>query len=221
IYHEYGFVRVAVQRYLRGEDTVTVEIYSMDGDAYGIYSFARSESGQLVQLGDGATSADHYLHVWSGPDLAVITADSEFEDRDEAVLEISTAVAACLQPGGIEPDLIGRLPVEGRTDGSEVYFTGRLAFLNVARPAASLFVGYDEGAAADYASGEQIVLLRFNDEAAAARSLEAARRSCVDSGGAIVEHENGGVTVLESGRHRILVSRSENHITLHVRREGP
>jgi hypothetical protein len=221
VYHEYGFVRAAVQRYLRGEDTVTAEIYSMDGNAYGIYSFARSASGQSVELGDGATSADHYLHVWSGPDLAVITADTEFEDRDDAVLEIATAIAGCLQPGGVEPDLVRQLPMEGRTAGSEVYFTGRLAFLNVARPAASLFVGYDEGAAADYASGEQIVLLRFNDEAAATRALEAARQSCAESDCSVVDSESGGVTVLESGRHRILVSRFGNGITLRVQREEP
>ena len=42
IYHEYGFVQVAVQRYRRGDDNVSVEIYTMEGDAFGIYSFARS-----------------------------------------------------------------------------------------------------------------------------------------------------------------------------------
>ena len=219
IYHEYGFVQVAVQRYRRGDDTVTVEIYTMEGDAFGIYSFARSSSGHAVNLGNGATSADYYMHLWSGPELAVITAEDEFEDLGEAVSEIATAVAGCLPPGGVEPDLLDQLPSEGRVTGSEVFFNGRLAFLNVARPAAPLFSGFDEGAAAHFGSGDQIVLLRFKDEASADQALQAARQSCTYSGGAVGETEDGGVTELESGGRRILASGSGNHITLRVQRE--
>jgi hypothetical protein len=219
IYHEYGFVQVAVQRYRRGDDTVTVEIYTMAGDALGIYSFARSSRGQAVNLGNGASSADHYMHLWSGPELAAITAENEFEDIGEAVSEIAAAVAGCLQPGGVEPDLLDELPAEGRMVGSEVYFIGRLAFINVARPAAPLFSGFDEGATAHFGSGEQVVLLRFKDKAAADQALQAARQSCMDSGGAVGEIEDGGVTELESGSYRILASGSGNHITLRLQRE--
>ena len=63
IYHEYGFVQVSVQRYVRGEDSISVEIYAMDGDAFGIYSFARSSGGRAVDLGNGGTSADYYTRV--------------------------------------------------------------------------------------------------------------------------------------------------------------
>ena len=119
-------------------------IYTMDGDAFGIYSFARSSSGHAVKLGNGGTSADYYLHFWSGPELAVITAESEFDDLGAAVLEIGTAIAGCLRVGGVEPDLLDQLPNDGRVPGSEVYFTGRLAILNVARPAAVLFTGFEE-----------------------------------------------------------------------------
>jgi len=220
IYHEYGFVQVAVQRYVRGEDSISVEIYSMDGDAFGIYSFARSSSGHEVKLGNGGTSADYYMHFWSGPELAVITAESEFEDLGPAVLEIGTAVAGCLQAGGVEPHLLDQLPIDGRIPGSEVYFTGRLAFLNVARPAAPLFTGFEEGAAAGHGSGEQIVVLRWEDEAAADEALQQARRLCEASGGVIIEIEGGGAE-FGTGGHRILASGSENLITLRVQREEP
>jgi hypothetical protein len=220
IYHEYGFVQVAVQRYVRGDDSISVEIYSMDGDAFGIYSFARSSSGHEVKLGNGGTSADYYMHFWSGPELAVITAESEFEDLGAAVLEIGTTVAGCLQAGGVEPHLLDQLPIDGRIPGSEVYFTGRLAFLNVARPAAPLFTGFEEGAAAGHESGEQIVVLRWEDEAAADEALQQARRLCEASGGAIIEIEGGGAE-FGTGGHRILASGSENLITLRVQREEP
>lgn len=221
IYHEYGFVQVAVQRYRRGDDNVSVEIYTMEGDAFGIYSFARSSKGHAVNLGDGATSADYYMHVWSGPDLAVITAENEFEDLGEAVSEIATAVAGCLQPGGVEPGLLDQLPREGRGTGSEIHFSGRLAFMNVTRPAALLFTGFEEGAAARYESGEQIVVLRWNDEAAAIQALQEAQQSCVASGGVVVETEDGGVVEFETGDHRISVGASEDLITLRVQKEEP
>ncbi len=219
IYHEYGFVQVAVRRYVRGDDSISVEIYTMDGDAYGIYSFARSPSGHGVNLGNGGTSAEYYLHFWSGPELAVITAESEFEDLGAAVLEIGTAVAGCLRAGGTEPVLLDQLLIDGRVPGSEVYFTGRLAFLNVARPAAPLFNGFEEGAAAGLESGGRAVVLRWVDEVAVAEALQEARRLCEASGGVVVEIEDGGGVEFETGGHRVLASGSEDLITLRVQKE--
>jgi hypothetical protein len=221
IYHEYGFVEVAVQRYRRGNDSVSVEIYTMEGDAFGIYSFARSSKGHGVDLGDGATAADYFMHVWSGPDLAVITAENEFEDLGEAVMEIATAVAGCLQSGGVKPGLLDLLPMEGLATGSEVHFSGRLAFMNVARAPALLFAGFEEGAAARYESGEQIVVLRFSDETAAVQAIQEARRLCEASGGAVVEAEDGGAVELETASHQISATASDDLITLRVQREKP
>jgi hypothetical protein len=149
----------------------------------------------------------------------VITAENEFEGLGETVSEIATAVAGCLQSGGVEPSLLDQLPIEGRTTGSEAYFTGRLAFMNITRPAALLFSSFEEGAAARYESGEDIVVLRFIDQAAAFRALQEARRLCVASGGTVVETEDGGVAEFETGNHRISASASEDLITLRVQRE--
>jgi hypothetical protein len=114
-----------------------------------------------------------------------------------------------------------QLPIEGRVTGSEVYFTGRLAFMNVARPAAPLFAGFEEGAAARYESGENVVVLRWKDEAAAVQALQEARQLCVASGCAVVETEDGGVARFESGSHQISATGSEDLITLRVQREEP
>lgn len=220
IYHEYGFVEVAVQRYVRGSDSISVEIYTMDEDAFGIYSFARSSSGHEVKLGNGGTSADYYLHFWSGSELAVVTAESEFEDLGAAVFEIGTAVESCLRSGGVEPDLVDQLPTDGWIRGSEVYFTGRLAFLNVARPAAPLFADFEEGVAAGRESDELIVVLRWPDEAAAVEALQEARRRCEASGG-VVKKIDGGFAEFGADGHQILARVSENLITLDVKREEP
>lgn len=221
IYHEYGFVEVAVQRYRRGADSISVEIYTMAADAFGIYSFARSSQGMDVDLGDGATSAGYYMHVWSGNDLAVITAETEFDDLGEAVAEIATAVAGCLHPGGVEPDLLDQLPQEERIAGSEVYFTGRLALMNVARPVALLFDDFSEGVVARLDSGEDLVLLRWNDEAAAVRALEEARRLSAASEEAVLETGQGDATEIGNGGYRISAGGSGNLIALRVLREEP
>jgi hypothetical protein len=191
----------------------------MEEDAFGIYSFARSSSGRAVDLGNGATATDYYLHFWSGPDLAVITAENEFADRADAVLEIATAIAGCRQSGGAEPALIDRLPIEDRVAGSEVYFTGRLAFMNTMRPAALLFAAFEDGASAAYESGESFAVLRFKDEAAAVHSLLEARQSCEASGGVVSEAVEDGAVVFETGDHRISAGVSGNLITLRVNRE--
>ena len=93
--------------------------------------------------------------------------------------------------------------------------------MNIARPAALLFAGFDEGAAASYPSGEDIVALRFQDEAAATQALQEAKQVCEDSGGIVVETEDGDVAVFETGDHRILASGSEDLIILRVQREEP
>jgi hypothetical protein len=221
IYHEYGFEAVTVQSYRRGDDRIAVEIYTMDGNAFGIYSFSRSGNGRLVNLGNGATAADYYLHLWSGHELAAITAESEFDDISEAVLEIATAVAGCLPPGGAEPDLLLQLPREDLVPGSEFYFTGQLGFMNAARPAATFFSGFEEGAVARYEPEELTAVLKWQDETAAEQALRAARQKCSDSGGTIAETEDAKVVDFESGSHRINVSGAGSLITLRITKEEP
>jgi len=220
IYHEYGFETVTVQRYRRGDDRVSVETYTMEGDAFGIYSFSRSANGRPVKLGNGATAADYYLHLWSGHELAAITAETEIEDVSEAVLEIATAVAACLPPGGAEPDLLLQLPTEDRVPGSEVHFTGQLGFINAARPAAAFFSGFEEGAIARFGPEKHTIVLKWRDETAAEQALRAARQKCADSGGTIAETEDANVVEFDVGSHRINVRGAGSLITLRITKEA-
>jgi hypothetical protein len=221
IYHEYGFEKVTVQRYRRGDDQVSLEIYTMDSDAFGIYSFARSAGGRLLNLGNGATAADYYLHLWRGNELAAVTAETEFDDVSEAVLEIGAAAAACLQQGGSEPDLLQKLPIDDRIPGSEVFFTGQLGFINAARPAATFFSGFEEGAVARYGPEKLTVVLNWQDEAAAEQALRAARQKCADTGGTIAETEDGKVVDFVAKGHRISVHGAESLITLRITKEAP
>lgn len=219
IYHEYGFEALSVKRYRRGDDRVSVEVYTMDGDAFGIYSFVRSSGGRHLNLGNGATAADYYLHLWSGNELAAITAETEFEDFEEALLEIATAVAGCLPQGGAEPALLDQLPSADRVPGSEIHFTGQLAFINSARPAVSFFSGFEEGAFARYGPEESAVVLKYRDQTAAEQVLRDAREKCLKSDCEITETGNPNTVGFFSGIHRINVLRSGNLITFQITKE--
>lgn len=219
IYHEYGFVDLTVQRYRRGGDRVSVEIYRMDEDAFGIYSFARSGNGRALGLGDGATAADYYLHLWSGREMAAITAENEFEDLSETLIEIAETVAECMTPGGVEPDLLAQLPTDDRVPGTEVYFSGQLAFINVARPAASYFSGFEEGVVARYGQENLTVVMKWRDDREAEQALRSARQRCTESGCTIGEIEDPNTIELASGTHRISARRLKNLIALQIEKE--
>ncbi len=219
IYHEYGFEKVTVQRYRRGDDQISVEIYTMSRDAFGIYTFARSGSGRPVNLARGATAADYYLHLWSGNELSAITAETEFDDVGEQVLEIAGAVAACLPPGGAEPDLLRQLPSGDRVPGSEIYFRGQLGFVNSARPAATFFPGFVEGAVARYDQEILAVVLKWQDETAAEQAFREAPQKCTDSGGTIAETKGPDSVDLVTRTHQINARRTGNLITLRITKE--
>ncbi len=175
IYHEYGFERLAVREYGRGDERVAVELYTMAGSAYGIYSYARSASGQPVRLGAGGTLADYYLHFWSGPHLVAVTARDLGADAQAAVLDLATLLAGDFADVGDVPRLMDELPTGRCTPGSQRYAIGSLGLSNAAPPAAPLFRGFDEAAVARCrsASGEEalLVVLRWTDAASAVQAV--------------------------------------------------
>jgi hypothetical protein len=178
IYHEYGFDRVTVCDYQLGADKVTVEVYTMAGSAYGIYTYSRSAQGEAIALGNGGTLADYYLTFWSGPHLVVVTAQSPGVQARDKVLGIAEALAGSIPQSGVVPALMDQLPVAQRLPGSEHYLRGRIAMRNLAPQVPPLFSGYDEAAAALYAEDRAAPTLRmvlvWPDEAMAEAAMNEA-----------------------------------------------
>jgi hypothetical protein len=167
IFHEHGFDTITVREYRRGDERVSVELYSMSGGAFGIYTYARSQSGEPVDIGAGGTLADYYLHFWSGRQLVVATSHSDSGDPRAAVLEIARGIERGLSNLGNTPELIGRLPPNSCAPGSEVYFVGSLGLQNAAPALAPLFDGFSEGVAASCATASEesarLVVLLWGD----------------------------------------------------------
>ena len=182
IYLEYGFQDVALRDYRRGEDIISVEVYSTAADAYGLYSFMRGDGAGALDLGDGGALAQYYLVFWSGRHYVAVTAQSEFEGCREALVGLGRALAERLLAGGTVPPLMAALPAGQRRPGSEKHLVGPIALHNVSILAARLFSGWSECATARYifpdGSEGALLLLRWPDaEAATAAPAEAALRA--------------------------------------------
>lgn len=187
IYHEYGFDRLRVREYGRGDERVTVELYTMADSAYGIYSYARSASGGPVDIGAGGTLSDYYLHFWSGPHLVAVTARSGSADAQSAVLELGTLLGAGFPDSGEVPPLMALLPADRCTSGSERYVAGPLGLNNAAPRAAALFRGFEKAAVAHCRSGEgeehRLAVLQWRDPDGARRAVaEAVERAASTDG---------------------------------------
>ncbi len=180
IYHEYGFDSVTVQDFERGTERYSVEVYTMADDAYGIYSWARSATGEPVDLGAGGTLADYYLHFWSGPHLVVVTAQNPGPDPRSAVLDLGRRIGAQYPRNGSTPKLVKLIPADHCPQESATYFVGPIALNNVVPRLAPYFSGFDDGVAATCpVSGgetERIVFLRWTDPSRAAKAIEEAAR---------------------------------------------
>ena len=180
IYHEYGFEAVEVQDYLRGDERLSVEVFTMAEEAFGIYSWARSATGEPVDLGAAGILADYYLHFWSGPHLVVVTAQNPGPDPRSAVLDLGRRIGAQYPTNGSIPKLAELIPADHCPEKSITYFVGPIAFNNLAPRLAPYFSGFDDGVVADCPiSGggtERIVFLRWTDPSRATTAIEEAAR---------------------------------------------
>ncbi len=198
VHHEYGFDRVFVRDYQRGEDVIAVEVYRMTKGAFGLFSFTRSSDDEPVELGSAGALSDYYLAFWGGNDLVVITAQTEFEGNRDAVLEVATKLAPGFPASGEVPGMLELLPERGRVANSETYAVGPVVMQNVAYPVARFISGYEEAVAADYGfdgSEGKLLVLRWSDAGAAAEALETAAGRAGEAGFAIRRADDGDMMI--------------------------
>ena len=218
IYFEYGFDRVTVSDYERGDDYLSIEIYQMTDSAYGIYSFLKGNQDEPIDLGNGGSMTDYYLLFWSGRSLVTVTAQSEFDDLKETLLTFAGAVSEKLPADGQRPELMNLLPTENLREGSEKYLAGPIGLQNYSIKAIRLFRGYEGAAMALYgeANGEECKLFIFDwsDESATAAALEGAanksegktgQKTKFDNKQLVIEYEDG-TKLTASAEGRFLVA---------------
>lgn len=167
IYHEFGFQRILVQDYKNdNEKSISLELYEMTDpeSAFGIYTFKRSDSGEVLLLGSGGSLEDYYLNFWKGRFLVTITG---FDSEDETIVglkEIAQAVNGLIPGSGEPPDLVDRLPDFGLEKEGIKYFKGHLALFN-----SYPFFNEDvfllkRGVRGNYSQGFSLFIFEYPDE---------------------------------------------------------
>ena len=185
VYHEYGFVRVDTMDYLSGDDMISVEAYTMNDSAFGIFTSLTTEEDQRLEIGNGSTFSDYYLMMWQGNVLFAITAQFE-NDKTESILKsFATTFAGLVKPGNI-PEMIGILPRENRVAGSEKHIVGHLGLQNIFDLGSRLLSGFEEGVAAKYENGDEeyvLIVLKQENESAAHGGIATAVEKAKDMSG--------------------------------------
>src|SRR5512139_2364878 len=114
LYLAFDFRFVFVKEYTKPDaPSIVVEIYQMSSsaDAYGI--FTQDTDGQEVRLGQDALYGAGLLRFWKDKVFVRVMADRETPDAKEAVMKLGGAIDAAVPEAGPQPEILGRLPVEG------------------------------------------------------------------------------------------------------------
>ena len=137
IFKEYGFDRVAVQRYSDSVDNyIDVELYEMNdsSSAYGVFSMVTYTTGEKIEdFPCEAYAGEGFILIWKGKYYASLTASGPSGERElaGAARKISRAI-----PSAGTPPLIALLtPAAANSNpGFKLaYIKGSLALFNLSR----------------------------------------------------------------------------------------
>ncbi len=131
VYLAFDFKEAFVRKYTGpGQKEIALDIYDMGsaGEAFGVFSCDRQDEeagiGQESEYGPGL------LRFWQGPYFVSVTAGSDEQAAEKAVLALGRAVAACLGPPGTKPELLHYLPPAGLRPKRTSYFHSVLSLNN-------------------------------------------------------------------------------------------
>jgi hypothetical protein len=174
IYHEYGFTRVLVQDYWRGEGSISLEIFEMadPAAAFGMFSFKRGPIGEPVPVGSGASLEGYYLNFWKGRFLVTLTGMDASEATVRGILAAARGVDARLDGSAEPPALTAALPPGGLVASSVKYLEGQLGLRNVHPAFSGDAFAFRQAVKGDYADGHSILILSYLSVREAAAALE-------------------------------------------------
>ena len=156
LYFDYDIVAAASREYRLQEDSgIEVSIYDMGEprNAFGIYSIFRYAGAEYAQIGNEALVTPATLDFWKGRYYCKLFAFGPSEATEAVMLSLGRSVAGRIPEAGSAPDLLGLLPGEAMTAGSEKYFRRHLALNNIRYVDSENVLGLDqatEGVTAEY-----------------------------------------------------------------------
>lgn len=180
IYHEFGFQRILVQDYeSEHEKSISLEIYEMTDSesAFGIYTFKRGDSGQVLSIGNGGSLEDYYLNFWKGRFLVTITGFGSDDETITGLKTIAQSVNNLLPDSGKLPDLVNLLPEFGLEKEEIKYFKGHLALFNNYPFLQEDVFSLTRGVRGNYAQGFSLFILEYPAEQVCRKIYQEAAQS--------------------------------------------
>jgi hypothetical protein len=207
IFFEYGFERVTVQRYRRGDDEATLELYRMSDPlaALGVYLGKCGKETPAEGLDARHTAGRHQLMMVRGVFLAIASNETGREAVAPALVEMAREVAARFHAGTL-PDPFAALLPSSRVAGSERLIRGPLALgaiITLGDGDPLRLGGSITAVAAEVEDGRgrhTVIVAPYPDEATAA-TVASSLRAGLDPAIAVVRDEPGGFVFRDySGR---------------------
>lgn len=122
-YVSYGFSELHIAEYIRGKNTIKVEVYDhlKPLPGFGIYSYERSPQYKFIEIGAQGYAEAGLVHFFKGRYYVKVVTNSKSKSIGTSLIQIARNVAAVLPGDNAMPEMIRLLPVNGRVANEETY----------------------------------------------------------------------------------------------------
>ena len=134
-YLDYGFTKLNIAEYVKGESSYKAEVYIHDNAVYafGMYAVERSTDYHFIDLGIQGYSEASLVHFVKGSYYVKVSTYSDDPEAEEITAKIATTIENMLRGENSVPGIFKLFPETGRILNSE-YFVSRnflgYSFLN-------------------------------------------------------------------------------------------
>jgi hypothetical protein len=133
LYFAYDFRRVAAAEYQNGETSIVIDVYDMTSPecAFGIYSLNRYPEANYTDIGNEAILDGTALDFWKGRYFCKVYSFDMSEKYKEDVVNFGSKLALKILEAGAEPAVLERLPQDGLTPKTAMFFSRKLGLDNI------------------------------------------------------------------------------------------
>ncbi|MEA1897997.1 MAG: DUF6599 family protein [Bacteroidota bacterium] len=125
-YLDYGFSKLNIAEYVKGENTYKVEVYIHENAVYafGMYAVERSPDYNFIDLGVQGYSEPSLVHFVKGPYYVKVSTYSNDPEADRIIGKLAVSLENILEGEKSVPEIFQLFPETGRIKNSE-YFVSR------------------------------------------------------------------------------------------------
>ncbi|MDH4223343.1 MAG: hypothetical protein OEV55_07380 [candidate division Zixibacteria bacterium] len=177
LYLSYDFQKLLVQQYKAKEKEITVEIYQMETseDAFGVFSL--EQEGEFLQIENKAFYSSGLLKLWKDNYFVRLMDISGNDKLKDVILDLGKKVSSKIDKKGKLPELLSKLPQEGKILNSEKFFHKQIVLNNLYFLSTENLLNLDEKTSAvmaDYSIGKmnlKLLLISYPDSSQANLAL--------------------------------------------------